>query len=64
MPRRQRQLEAGRVDNVDLRAPALLEPGEAERIRSLSQLAIQTAQATTNREALMAHMRALWPEGI
>lgn len=41
-----------------------LEPGEAERIRSLSQLAIQTAQATTNREALMAHMRALWPEGI
>ena len=41
-----------------------LEPGETERIRELARLAIETALATTNRRALMARMRALWPDGI
>ena len=41
-----------------------LEPGETERIRELARLAIETALATTNRAALMARMRALWPDGI
>ena len=41
-----------------------LEPGEAERIRELAQLAIAMTQTTTNRNAMLARMRELWPEGI
>ena len=38
-----------------------LAPGEAEQIRELARLAIGVTQATTNRDALVARMRALGP---
>ena len=41
-----------------------LEPGEAERIQELARLAIAVTQAATNRDALLARMRTLWPDGI
>ena len=41
-----------------------LAPGEADQIRELARLAIDVTLATSNRAALIARMRALWPEGI
>ena len=43
--------------------PALA-AGEADQIRELARLAIDVTLATSNRAALIARMRALWPEGI
>ena len=41
-----------------------LAPGEADQIRELARLAIDVTLATSNRAAVIARMRALWPEGI
>ena len=41
-----------------------LAAGEADQIRELARLAIDVTLATSNRAALIARMRALWPEGI